>query len=557
MARHRARTTLASTAVGTAAKGSEGQPRFRLIVLAITAILLLGWFSPASSDSDTWWALKSGQYIAQHHSLPLPDPFSFTTYLGNPPANEAALRDYNLKFEWLAELLLYGIYALAGFPGLVLFRAAILVIFSATSGAIVYRRSGGWYRALAATLLTAFVAGVFTSDRPYQVTYLFLAATLLILEFRRAIWLLPPMFLIWANCHGGYILGFVILGAYLAESVPAATRDRLLWLIAPACFLASGVNPNGFRGLTILLSYRQSGMIQSLFEWQKVPFWPPTFVELVLAAGVILLVWQRARTRIPDWLLLIAFGAAYFSAVRNTPIAGLIAATVVFSYVPWKVTIPDLAAWPIAGLLMAGIVACVVQGRAFQLHDTAWKYPAGAADFLLTHKVTGPMLNSWEDGGYLQWRLWPQQRVFIDGRALNESVFRDYQRMVQYSPPKGGPSGQSLLEKYGIQVILLNGFEINSGDPYMLPVVLAVSGQTEWKLVYLDAQATIFMRDPPAGVSPLPPRTALDNLESQCGVILANDSAQPGCARGLSRLFTRIGDLPRARGWMGRYQSHR
>ena len=167
------------------------------------------------------------------------------------------------------------------------------------------------------------------------------------------------------------------------------------------------------------------------------------------------------------------------------------------------------------------------------------------------------MLNSWEDGGYLQWRLWPQQRVFIDGRALNESVFRDYQRMVQYSPPKGGPSGQSLLEKYGIQVILLNGFEINSGDPYMLPVVLAVSGQTEWKLVYLDAQATIFMRDPPAGVSPLSPRAALDNLESQCGVILANDSAQPGCARGLGRLFTRIGDLPRARGWMGRYQSHR
>jgi hypothetical protein len=160
------------------------------------------------------------------------------------------------------------------------------------------------------------------------------------------------------------------------------------------------------------------------------------------------------------------------------------------------------------------------------------------------------MLNSWELGGYLAWRLWPQERVFIDGRTLNESIFHDYQRMVQYSPPKGGPSGQSLLERYGIQVIVLNGFEVNSGDPYMLPVVLALSGQTEWKLVYADAQATIFMRNPPEGVQPLPPQAAIGSLEAQCELFLKNDPDRQGCARGLGRLFARIGDVGRARRWM-------
>src|SRR5215472_14179656 len=198
----------------------------RPAVLALAALLLVGWFSSASSDSDTWWTLKTGQYIARHHQLAVPDPFSFTTYLGTAGPQGAAMRDYNLKFEWLAELILYWIYTAAGFSGVVLLRATALSLFSATSGAIVYSRTRSIYRALAATFLTAFLAGIFTSDRAYQFTNLFLAATLFILEFRRGLWVLPLIFLVWANCHGGYILGFVVLGAHVAENVFARWRGR-------------------------------------------------------------------------------------------------------------------------------------------------------------------------------------------------------------------------------------------------------------------------------------------------------------------------------------------
>ena len=555
MARRRAQQAVSRPVSG---KSPAGPPWIRPVVLALAGLLLLGWFSSASSDSDTWWTLKTGQYIAQHRSLAVPDPFSFTTYMGTASLpHEATMRDYNLKFEWLAELLLYLLYAAAGFPGVVLLRALALSLLAATSGTIVYHRSRSLYRALAATLVTAFLSGVFTSDRAYQFTNLFLAATLLILEFRRGLWLLPPIFLIWANCHGGYILGFVVLVAHVAESLLLRKQDRRLWLIAALCFLISGINPNGFRGLTILTAYRESAMIRTLFEWQKVPWWPPTFVTLLLADALGMLIWRRARTRIVDWILLVAFGAAYYTAVRNTPLAGLIAPVVIFSYLPWKRVVAAAAEWAAAAVLLAALTAELAHGNAFQFHETAWKYPSGAADFLLAHHVTAPMFNSWEKGGYLMWRLWPQERVFIDGRTLNESVFRDYQRMIQDSPAAGGPSGRDLLDRYGIQVIALNGFEANSGEPYMLPVMLSNPAQSEWKLVYQDGQATVFMRDPPNGVQALAPQTVLTSLESQCEVILADDPERPRCARGLGRLFARMGDLPRARRWMGTYLERR
>ncbi|HMC60754.1 MAG TPA: hypothetical protein VKJ01_16310, partial [Candidatus Solibacter sp.] len=418
----------------------------RPAILAVAALALMGWFSTAAADSDTWWHLKTGQYIVRTHALPVPDPFSFTTYMGTPLyPGEESVRDFNLKFEWLAEVLTYLVWAAAGFPGVILIRAAMLSLFAATSGAVVFHRTGGLYRALAATGMTAFCTGVFTSDRPYQFTNLFLAATLLILERRRGLWLLPPVFLIWSNCHAGYILGFAALGAHLGEGLflrwrgRAPAGERKLWLVSAACFLASGINPNGFRALTILSAYRQSGMVATLFEWQRPLPWPPTMIGLLLAAALGVLIRMRAQTRAADWLLLVAFAAAYFSAVRNTPFAGLIAPWVMLSYLSWKWAPPAAAAeWVTAGVTVAALLAELAAGRAFQLHPAAWKYPSGAADFLLAHHIAGPMFNSWEKGGYLLWRLWPEQRVFIDGRTLNESVFRDYQRMVQYA---GGSPG--------------------------------------------------------------------------------------------------------------------
>jgi hypothetical protein len=579
MARRSAPQPPAQPVVPTSREAAKPPSWLRPAILVAAALALMGRFSTASADSDTWWHLKTGQYIVRNHALPVPDPFSFTTYIGAPAyPGEATTRDFNLKHEWLAQAVLYLTYAAAGFPGLVLLRAAMVSAYCGLAGLLVFRRTKSFYRSLASAGLTAFLAGYFLSDRPYQFTYVLLAATLAILEYRRWLWLLPPLFLVWANLHGGFFLGLVVVVVYGFEALflrwrkQAAPDERRLWLVSAACILAAGLNPNGFLAIPVVAAYRKSYLQSTLFEWSHGPLWPPNPISVLLFTAAAVLVWQRSKTRLVDWLLLGLFGAAYVSAVRNTNLLGLMAPLAIASYVPsyipwsilppwsympWKRSLPVVAEFVAAGLVLALIGAELAQGRGFHLRAAEWKYPTGAAEFLQAHQITGRIFNSYEKGGFLIWRLWPQERVFIDGRALNESVFRDYQRMIRYAPATGGPSGRALLDQYGIQVIVMNGFEINSGDPYVLPVALADPAEPEWKLVYQDAQATIFMRHPPEGVQPLPSSTIFANLEAQCGAILANDPDRPRCARSLVRLFVRMGDTGRARTWMGTYLQHR
>ena len=114
----------------------------------------------------------------------------------------------------------------------------------------------------------------FVADRPQYVTYVFLALTILILESRKRLWLLPPLFLIWANCHAGFVMGWVVLGAYCAESLldrlrgKPAPDERMLWLCCVGSILISGLNPNGYNVVQVLRYYRQSPLQSSIWEWQ-------------------------------------------------------------------------------------------------------------------------------------------------------------------------------------------------------------------------------------------------------------------------------------------------
>jgi hypothetical protein len=530
----------------------------------------MGWFSPEISDPDFWWNLKTGQYIWEKHSLPVPDPFAYTTAMAAPAyAGEERTRDFNLTHEWLARALFYLIYRAAGFGGIILFRAAVLAAFCALTGLVAWQRCGGFYRALAASFAAAGVASEFAVDRPYLVTFLLLALTIAILESRSldrpaslskiGIWLLPPVFLIWANCHGGYFLGWVVVAAYSAEALFLKWRKkplpdaRRLWIAGAVSVLVSGVNPNGFRILQILLYYRNSYLTSRLLEWASPRLWPPREFTLLLFGAAALLLWARRGVRLVDWLLFLAFAVAALSAQRNTILIGFLAPILIASYFPWKPRLPVLAQFAAVALVVGGLGAGIARGAFFQLRTAQWKYPAGAADFLLAHHVTEPMFNTYEYGGYLIWRLWPQERVFIDGRALSESTFMDYARILYNHDATGGKSAEELLDRYGVEAIVMNSFEYSNGLVYLLAPALADPAQTDWKLVYSDAQAMVFMRHPPPGVEPLDSLRVLDHMEAECDLHIQREPQYPRCARALGQVFEKVGDLTRARRWIGVY----
>src|SRR5271169_155401 len=186
----------------------------RFVVMGLAALLLIGLFSTQADDSDLWWHLKTGQYILQHHALPSPDPFSYTSNAGTPAyPGEELTRQFNLTHEWLAQALLYALYAAGGFPAVILFRAALLAAICGITGFLAARRSGSFYIGVVAALAVAPVATSFAADRPPLLTFLLVAVFVLVLELRRALWLLPLLSLVWANAHGGFFLGWVVLAA--------------------------------------------------------------------------------------------------------------------------------------------------------------------------------------------------------------------------------------------------------------------------------------------------------------------------------------------------------
>ena len=502
-------------------------------------MLLVGLFSTEIADPDFWWHLKTGQYIVTHHRLPTPDPFAYTTASAAPvSADEAATRRFNLTHEWLAQAVWYLVYSAGGFGAVVLWKALLLTVLCACTGRVAQRRTGSWLWGVAAALAAASLATEFCRDRPGILSYVFTAVFIAIFESRRRLWLLPALAVIWANCHGGFFLGWVVCGAYGAEAlVGRAPGARRVCAAGVLAVVLSGLNPNGFAALATVVRYRQSALQSTLIEWSRADLWgPPYAFDLLLygAALALLLSWKRVRPA--DWILFAAFSAAAITAFRNEMLVGLLAPALIAAYFPWKRRLPVQAHHAAALLLLAGLVWGCARGWFFQLRAAEWRYPAGAADFVAQHHLSAPLLNTYEEGGYLIWKGLP---VFIDGRALSERVFEDYRALI--GAPAGEPVRAALLAKYGIGVILVNAFEYNAGTLYPLAVALP-----DWKLVYEDAQALVFVRDPPPGMPVLDRSRLLDHLDAECRLHVERDPDLPGCARTLGDYFLRSGDRARA-----------
>lgn len=538
----------------------------KVATLLLTAVCLLGLFSTEIADTDFWWHLKTGQYIVERHSLPVPDPFAYTTAAAN--RGEERVQHFNLTHEWLSQVLMYAVYAVGGFPAIVLARAILLATLCGLAGWLAARLSGSFYAGIAAACAAASVMVAFAADRPGVVSFLGVAVFVSLLELRRGWWAFPPLGLLWANCHGGFLLGWVVLGAYCAETLVLRARgrwprdSRRLWLAAGCTIAASAINPNGFGVLSTALAYRRSAMTANLIEWQAPKLWGPPYgfdILLYTAALVLVVAWRRVRPA--HWILFAAFAWASLTAFRNTPLIGFLAPVLIAAYFPFRVKVPGVLRWVPSILAAAGLAVGLAEGRFFELRVAGWTIPAGAADYLLEHHVTGPMFNTYEQGGYLIWREWPRERVFIDGRSLSETVYRDYNQILfnagSYSDQVTGPR-EELLNRYGVEVVVMNTVDYVSGAFYPLAMALANPIGTEWELVYDDRQAVIFLRRPAPGTPVLSNKLGrmLRHLDRECAAYIENSPDSPLCARTLAGYWLRNRQWDAARNMLRLYLAH-
>ena len=402
----------------------------------------------------------------------------------------------------------------------------------------------------------------FQQSRPFLVTFVLLAVTMAILERRRWMWALVPVFIFWANCHGGYFMGWVMLGAYCGEALIQRLRkrpvegERQLWLVTIACFLASAINPNGFRVIEIMLLYRSSSIQSSNLEWQYPAFWEPSGYSLVLFGSLVAMLLSWRRTRPVDWILYFVFAAASLLAVRNTILMGLVGAVLLGAYLP-GVEAGHSGRGGIRGRGSAGArhrVRCARRQRvSIARRGVAAAHPGGGlSEGAQRHRPHVQHLRKRRLPGLAS--LARAARFHRPARPQRRGL-RGLQSHPLLRRSNGGKSADELLNKYGIEVLVLDGFDRFSGKVHTLAAALSDPRQTEWKLVQADDRSIVFMRHPPPGVQPLNNLQALTSIETQCQQQIEHDPKQPACARGIADLYTLIGEKARAAQWMTYYES--
>ena len=487
----------------------RGRPFF--LSNAFPVILLMGLFGMTArnaTDPDLWWHLRTGQWIVDTGQVPHSDPFSFTR-AGHPWVSH----------EWLSEVLFYQLWKHGG--------AAALIVSSAivtTAGfMLLYLRCLRYgqktYWAVAATAFGALASAPCWGVRPQMFTFTLASLLLWLIEAgeRRSALLLwiPPLFLLWLNLHGGFALGPALLFAYgiglLMETATGKTpwqeaRPILLrmLLLLIVCLALVPLNPSGAQ----LYRYpfdtlRSPGMRSFIVEWFSPDFHQSLYQPLLLLWLLLLTLLASSRSRpngrviIP--LILTAFAA--LDAVRHIPIFVLVAVPVIVAALPVASLSPVVPKPPRSRFrpVFVGTVVILMAGFALvkwitlahhQNAREADQFPQSAIAFLRgtdsrAKEQPRKVFVYYDWGGYAIWKLYPEYRVFVDGRA---DLYGD-DLLSQFTTVLHLHTGwQEVLSRWQIEAVLV---------PPSSAVAQALLLDPGWHAAYSDSKAVLLLRTRP------------------------------------------------------------
>lgn len=489
------------------------------------------------SDPDLWWHLKHGQWMAEHRALlGNEDPFSFTT---PSPLSEAQVTA--LRGQWLGQLGLYGAYAMAGYAGVVMLKAFLMVLPFVL--ALRLSRSGAAGVSLSALLavavpllvMAAYLSNTF--ERPQGFSFaLALPMYLALLKARRGAhlaWYLAPagIMALWANLHGGYVVGAWLMAAFALADVLAHGTKRLGLPLASECsarpmmfyascvlaFLAMGLNPAGYQFLGWTVSISKTALAPALssgnaativvnevleyrplmFFYQQLHMSWALYVMVFYAIAIATLLAKYIHQRKVDFSEALACAFLIVFAMRYARGVGFSLAVLGYCIATTMSHSKALARYVTVALGIALVfIATGIYRQDAQLLKPSlpqqWVSPGvpeQQARFILEHKIQGRMFNTLSWGGYFIWRLGPERQVFFDGREISPQVTKIYKDIIS-----GNPNWRGVLESYGVNFMVLPVLNPINGS--LFPVIFHLIEQRSegWQLVYAQDNAVIFIK---------------------------------------------------------------
>ncbi|HVF25031.1 MAG TPA: hypothetical protein VNA23_04035 [Anaerolineales bacterium] len=473
----------------------------------LTLVFMLVFFIALSppQDADMWWHLAAGKEMVNQGKILTTDIFSYT-HIGQNWTNAF----------WLSDIILFLVYELGGYFGITMLVAIVAVL----TMMVIYRHTSNNpfpLPLLIILLASVAIAPVWTA-RPQIFSFLLLA----ILDYGlndndqyilRRPWLLVLLFVLWANMHGGFIWGFLLLFAFIIgngfdnllkrdNSVSVQQLGHLsVWTLIAA--LAIAINPNGF-ALWKLPFYTVGVSIQSITEWSSPDFHRLDLHPILWLLFLIISALGTSRKPLRWSGILKVIGFAYMAFISQRSIGPfvLVAAPVAIEsftalWLEWRplsnqmqmlyqsktfVPVPTPIAI-ILNLTILGLFAFVIAAQAYSVSRQQQVHgglPMKAVEWISANQPQGRMFNAYNWGGYLQWEL-PQYPVFIDGRAdlYGEETITDWWSVVNATD-----EGVALLDSWQVNFVILE-----PGWP-----ILEELSRIGWQVLYKDQEATIMGR---------------------------------------------------------------
>jgi hypothetical protein len=464
---------------------------------------MIGFAHPITAiNEDLGRHLLLGKIIVQTHSIPTTNLLSYT-YPDFPFVNS----------HWLAEVVFYLVFNLSGFTGL--YFLTLLTVAGTCS--LLYHYTAKRYPGFAPIVAAGMVINILlqrTDIRPELFSFLFLSAFLTILyryrvKVSNAIFWLIPLEIVWVNMHIYFLIGILLIGLFFLDSLvlntyKVKTARGKLGLVLLLALSAACINPQGIAGLLYPFTvYSKFGMpvletqsifsIQHLFSYSGI-----RYVELCMLAVTALMVLNKKNTRPIDWLILITFSALAISAIRNFPL---------FAYaifIPLVSALADVGKSVKKFILAHRNLLAVTHEHMLKMYCVSLcfllilieiykvvsiqsvgaqtkEFAKPSVDFFVKEELHGPIFNNFDIGSYLTYRLYPKEKVFVDGRV--DAYPREFLQTENFN---------SFDKKYHFNVLFLSHWDQTPAKNVLLTQLMKNPG---YRLVYLDDYAMIFMKN--------------------------------------------------------------
>jgi hypothetical protein len=483
-------------------------------------------------DAGIGWHIRNGQQMLLTHAVTRTDSFS-STMNGKPW----------YAWEWLYDLLIAGIHGLAGLNGVVYFTALVVALTFALVFRLTLYRGGSLPLAVILLGLSLGAAFIHLFARPHVLSWLFAVVWFELLDSwagggannirsqRRLFWL-PVLMLLWVNLHGGFLIGFMLLGLYLAagfiellgarrEERPLLTRKlQRLGTVTAVSLLATFANPYGYNLHIHIYEYLSDRFLMNHIQ----EFGSPNFhgaaercFAVLLLIAIVALASERERPPVSRLLVIIFAAGSGLYASRNLPISSLLLTLLITPILSRSVAAaggsPQVVhglrrifsrwssfslrmgsmesslsghVWPAIAVL-AGLWICVHGGKlgSQQLMDAYFpqkRFPVRAVDVIAQRGIHDPVFCPDYWGGYLIYRLYPQIKVVVDDRhdLYGAEFLKQYLKTV-----KAEPGWDELLNREDVRAVLA---------PSDSPLANILKFAPGWRVSYQDDSAVFFQR---------------------------------------------------------------